>query len=319
VTFQKNKCGGTHHREMTLLPKESKNVVIEHSTSQFSIEPTIRNTSLIEFSYIVYYVSSVSILSFVSKVMATQIFRFFDLPAELRLAVYEHITPYIGYSVWKVPITLPTPDPSTTALSSIVKITKSLSLAILRVYKSTYAEAHPILSGQLRKMKPEPVRLNVHCVNTTGFVTTEIAVWQALFLKRSLALLMDQIIHEGIASRRRRFYDRSVLPHTYDVEIALNLSDPQANGSEFQDALDSLFKSAGRRDIRCVVYCNGLLPQRVGPISKAELSNTLTWFEYARSQIDDQWGWAESARHRMKLEELNKEEWAGLQAKWADL
>jgi hypothetical protein len=68
-------------------------------------------------------------------IMETQKFRFLDLPLELRLMVYEQLTPTTRPLVWEiVPITSTAPDPSTTELSTVTLFERSLSTAILRVF-----------------------------------------------------------------------------------------------------------------------------------------------------------------------------------------
>jgi hypothetical protein len=236
--------------------------------------------------------------------MDTQIFRFLDLPAELRLMVYDHLTPDIHRSTWKAPTTSTTSDTSTTELSSIVTTEKVLSPAILRVCKVIHTEADPILSKELQKMMPEPFRLNVRCVDDS----------QPLDRKAMFEIMM-RIVEEARRWSRRKTYIRSTLPDTYDLEIALDVS-VLTRGYKLHDALKYLLGEMACRDKSCIVYCNGPLPPWMSPISGYSIEHSLEMVEDAILQTCSMRRRGEKGFLRMPLVRLSKEKWSELQARW---
>jgi hypothetical protein len=93
-------------------------------------------------------------------------FRFLDLPKELRLMVYERITPATHRSVVKHqsvtkldPATANRNDGAKGSEPSMMVICKTLDVALLATCSQIYHEARPFLAPKLQELMVEPVRL----------------------------------------------------------------------------------------------------------------------------------------------------------------
>ncbi|KAH5577792.1 hypothetical protein HBI26_135410 [Parastagonospora nodorum] len=88
--------------------------------------------------------------------MAAEYFRFMDLPAELRLMVYEFIPVTTRHcTVYGKP-------PDAKSPTQVVLVTKSLSSSILLASHAIYNEASPVFAVKLETLRTEPTRFLLH-------------------------------------------------------------------------------------------------------------------------------------------------------------
>ena len=233
-------------------------------------------------------------------------FRFLDLPTELRLTVYERLTPTTLRHKIERRNEIPTDDDSTG--SSFILSRKSFPVALLRTCKVINREASSIVAKKLRQLEREPIR-----------IIAELATFNKVFNGRQIILdHVDDFLEPFVCFFGVAFAHILQARHLSDsgshIEVALTNSDHRPSGMAVCLALIHAWLTIRQFQVSWTFFCQGLLPDAHLP-SGAVFPAVLFW-DAARATEITQEPLEHDKDSLMAVKELMEKDWIQLREDW---
>jgi len=243
-------------------------------------------------------------------------FRFLDLPIELRLMVYEHLT-LITYrhTCNRMPFNTADDDPTNGRFTSddfgtgpsVTLLRKSYPIAIIQTCHAIRKEAKSIVAKALRQLEQEPLRI---ITNLSAFVED----LNYLDNRDKLAVLLQPYLIHAQKLLEHIMRARSVSDRGSHVELALTSSDRVLSGHEVLRALLASWFVVRSVPISWTLFCQGSLPD-VDTAPVGAIPGRL-FFEAARDINIHEKPLDHDKKSIMEVKELDDKEWAQLCEEW---
>jgi hypothetical protein len=230
--------------------------------------------------------------------------KFLDLPAELRLMVYERLNSRTHHYCVKQPDENPVQQPREKASEDIrgAVIIKSFPVAILATCRVIHKEATPILAGKLQQLAQTPVRIIMSFATfTQGFngPTKEVRF----------------TVLKPYSTICKSFFARAAIPRVSGnaaFEVALTTSNTLPSGKHLLVALLMSWSKVQRSNIPVNVFCQGPLP-----LYNHGQDVVATWASVTAYKLA-QWDASGEVQHSnlMDVKHMSEEDWKKLGADW---
>jgi hypothetical protein len=274
-------------------------------------------------------------------------FRFLDLPAELRLMVYEEIPSTTSQQSIKhgesrntnatfteqdligegsansatedgendsattdsAASDSSTDGPKVNSLGSpITMMKKSFPLAILRVCRYVNSEAKPIIERRLRQLEQEPVRVVAELAAFVEGLTRPDLETEDLYWD------LHPLVHFLQPSVSHVVQARPLPGNGRHVEVVLKTTGNELWGSDVCRALDLAWSAVRKLNLSWTIHCQGALPD-VQLVALAPVPGLVFWAAYTAADVVN-----DPIDHGivdlMMVKELGEKDWAQLLEEW---
>jgi hypothetical protein len=227
-------------------------------------------------------------------------FKFLDLPAELRLMIYERLDSATHHYKVDHPDELSV-EKSREDIQGTV-IIKSFPVAILATCKVIHQEGTPILAGKLQQLAQTPVRIIMSSATfTQGF--------NDLTKKVRLTVL------ESYTTICKSFLARAAIPRisgNVAIKVALSTSITLPSGKYLVVALLMLWSKIQKSNIPVNVFCQGPLPLYTHGQDVVAMWASVAAYKLA------QWNASGEVQHPnlMDVKHMSEEDWKKLGTDW---